>query len=80
MCATDTTSSLASVKSKMVLPFWCRLTQVVPEKRPLNGCSVVVLMWRKYIMTKSHQFSQKFSTIIHKVIYKPHNNDAVNEN
>ena len=21
------------------LPFWCRLTQVVLEKRPLNGCS-----------------------------------------
>ena len=25
-----------------VLPFWYRLTQVVLEKRPLNGCSVVV--------------------------------------
>ena len=24
------------------LPFWCRLTQVVLEKRLLNGCSVVV--------------------------------------
>jgi len=21
------------------LPFWCRLTQVVLERRPLNGCS-----------------------------------------
>jgi len=28
----------------MVLPFWCRLPQVVLEKRPLNGCSVVVSM------------------------------------
>ena len=26
----------------MVLFFWCRLTQVVLEKRPLNECSVVV--------------------------------------
>ena len=26
------------------LPFWCRLTQVVLEKRPLNGRSVVVVM------------------------------------
>jgi len=32
-------SSLASLKSRMVLPFWCQLTQVVLEKRPLNGCS-----------------------------------------
>ena len=34
--------SLAPVKSRLVLPFWYRLTQVVLEKRPLNGCSVVV--------------------------------------
>jgi len=27
------------------LPFWCRLTQVVLEKRPLNGCSVIVVKW-----------------------------------
>jgi len=30
--------SLASVKSRLVLPFWYRLTQVVPGKGPLNGC------------------------------------------
>ena len=30
--------SLAPVKSRFVLPFWYRLTQVVLEKRPLNGC------------------------------------------
>jgi len=29
--------SLASVKSRLVLPFWYRLTRVVPEKGPLNG-------------------------------------------
>ena len=28
--------SLASVKSRLVLPFWYRLTWVVPEKGPLN--------------------------------------------
>ena len=40
--------SLASVKSRwlylwlpMVLPFWYRLTRVVPEKKPLNGCVCV---------------------------------------
>ena len=27
------------------LPFWYRLTQVVLEKRPLNGCSVVVVVF-----------------------------------
>ena len=31
--------SLAPVKSRLVLPFWYRLTQVVLEERPLNGCS-----------------------------------------
>ena len=30
--------SLASVKSRLVLPFLYRLTQVVLEKRSLNGC------------------------------------------
>ena len=30
--------SLASVKSRLVLPFWYWLTRVVPENEPLNGC------------------------------------------
>ena len=30
--------SLASVKSRLVLPFWYWLTRVVPEKGPLNVC------------------------------------------
>jgi len=34
-------TSLASVKSRLVLLFWYRLTQVVPEKGPLNGCVCV---------------------------------------
>jgi len=29
---------LASVKSRLVLPFWYQLTWVVPDKEPLNGC------------------------------------------
>ena len=33
---------LASVKSRLVLPFWYQLTRVVPDKGPLNGCSVHV--------------------------------------
>ena len=35
--------SLASVKSRLVLPFWFRLTWVVPEKGPLNGCVCVCM-------------------------------------
>ena len=29
------------VKSRLVLPFWYRLTRVVPDKGPLNGCMYV---------------------------------------
>ena len=36
--------SLASVKSRLVLPFWYRLTRVVLEKGPLNG-GVCVMQW-----------------------------------
>ena len=35
--------SLAPVKSRLVLPFWYRLTQVILEKRPLNGCCITVI-------------------------------------
>ena len=38
--------SLASVKSRLVLPFWYRLIRVVPEKGPLNGCVCVLHMPR----------------------------------
>jgi len=34
----------ASVKSRLVLPFWYRLTRVVPEKGPLNGCVCVCVV------------------------------------
>ena len=36
--------SLASVKSRSVSAFWYRLTWVVPEKGPLNGCVCVLTM------------------------------------
>jgi len=32
---------LVSLKSRMVVPLWCRLTQVVLEKRPLDEVSGV---------------------------------------
>jgi len=40
----ETPSYLTSSKSRPVLPFWYRLTQVVLEKKPINGCSEVVLL------------------------------------
>jgi len=42
--ATATPSSLVLLKSRLVLLFWCRLTQVVLKKRPLNGCLFGVIM------------------------------------
>ena len=36
-----TVSLIASVKSRLVFPFWYRLTRVVPDKGPLNGCVCV---------------------------------------
>ena len=36
--------SLASVKSRLVLPFWYRPTRVVPDKGPLNRCVCVCVI------------------------------------
>jgi len=36
--------SLASVKSTLVLPFWYQLTWAVPDKGPLNGVCVLLLL------------------------------------
>ena len=45
--------SLASVKSRLVLPFWYRLTRVVPEKWLLNGgvcvCVCACVRVRAYV-------------------------------
>ena len=39
--------SLASVKSRLVLPFWYQITLVVTEKGPLNWCVCLALdFWR----------------------------------
>jgi len=44
--------SVASVKSRLVLPFWYWLTRVVLDKRPLNECMCVCDMkdweWHNY--------------------------------
>jgi len=38
-CYPETPSFVASLKSRLVFPFWYQVTQVVLDKRPLNGCS-----------------------------------------
>jgi len=45
-----TPSSHAPFKSRMVLPFWYQLAQVVLEKRPLSGCSSCVVFYTKIIL------------------------------
>jgi len=45
--------SFASVKPRLVLPFWYRLTWVVPEKEPLNRC-VFVRRWNLHLQGISH--------------------------
>ena len=53
--------SLASVKSRLVLRFWYRLTRVVPDKGPLyNGCvcvcvCVFVHLWPGGVMDSALQ-------------------------
>jgi len=42
--ATATPSSIASLKSRMVLLLWCWLIQVALEKRPLNSYLFVSLI------------------------------------
>jgi len=44
----------------LVLPFWYRLTQVVPDKGPLNGC-VCVCMCHEYKATIIYKSTKKVS-------------------
>ena len=46
--------SLASIKSRLGLPFWYRLTWVVPEKGPLNGCVCVACVWHAFKLIKGN--------------------------
>ena len=44
--------SLASVKSRLVLPFWYRPTGVVPDKGPLNVCVCVIYKCMQWVSTQ----------------------------
>jgi len=52
--------SLASVKSTLLLPFWYRLTWVVPEKGPLNGCVCVYVQAVSCNNHKTRNWLQKW--------------------
>jgi len=54
--ATVTPSSIASLKSKMVLPFWYWLTQVVLVKRLLNGYHILVLFISVHVICPDLQW------------------------
>jgi len=55
------TLSLASVKSRLLLPFWYRLTRVVPDKGPLNrSVCVCVCVW---LMLQAGKAGQSVSVL-----------------
>jgi len=41
----NATQYFCSSKSRLVLPFWYRLTRVVPDKGPLNRCCCCTIQW-----------------------------------
>jgi len=50
--------SLAPVKSRLVLPFWYRITRVAPDKGPLNGCACA---FHNYYPVLNKQFNMQFN-------------------
>ena len=55
--------SLASVKSRLVLPFWYWLTRVVPDKGSLNVCSVVAIQTES-LTTPRQQLMMQHSDVL----------------
>jgi len=54
--------SLASVKFRLVLPFWYRLTRVVWDEGPLNGCMYVRFRRYPHIQDTVFNNSRRFFT------------------
>ena len=55
--------SLASVKSRLVLPSWHQFTRVVPEKGPLNVCvCVCTRAWNTFWTNRTSWLAAKSST------------------
>ena len=68
--------SLASGKPRLVLPFWCWLTRVVPEKGPLNGCVCVLFntiqehdrQKERWMKTNKTKMLQQYCTLPHVIM------------
>ena len=83
-CPADATAthslSLASVKSRLVIPFWYRLTGVVLDKGPLNGCVFsceIACFYYYFVMSVRLSVSPlvvccKISCIIYALLYDTH--------
>jgi len=55
--------SLASVKSRLISPFWYQLTQVVQDKRLLNGCCCscfCVYLYGDMFLIKGYKMSKEW--------------------
>ena len=59
--------SLASVKSRLVLPFWYRLTWVVPDEGPLNGCVCLMSTWNSSCARNT--FSRSIVIIVTELVH-----------
>jgi len=67
--------SLASVKSRLVLPFWYRIARVVPEKGPLNGRvlwtnMILMLTWMMLMLILTQQSVS--ATVMLLITYRTH--------
>jgi len=70
-----TPTSLGSLKSRLVLPIWYWFTQVVLEKRPLNGCvcvCVCVLTTVKMLATTRTYYCVETRKLSSEFIYPEH--------
>ena len=55
---------IASVKSRLLVPFWYRLTRVVPVKGPLYGCVCLCACVLLYNMTSGCNNFNDFPEIV----------------
>ena len=53
-----------SVKSILVLPFWYRLTWVVPDKGPLNGCVCVFVYKLLFLFNIAYRLVSKMRSSV----------------
>jgi len=51
---------LASVKSRLVLPFWYRLTRVVPEKRAVKCVSLMMLQMQSRLESEVSRLKSEY--------------------